>query len=174
MCFFKKGDFFFPNLTKPYSSFFQSMANRDKVLKFETFLNEKLRPDLKACLEQRDKIYEESAEYLSLKNSIEAIKLADLDQGQPLETKVDLGCNFYAKAKVKNPQKVFVDIGLGFYLELSHDEALTFIEKKTKLLDKKASNLTEESSKIKANIKVVLHGLRELQGTCLLCIFKKI
>ena len=146
------------------------MAKRDKVLKYEKFLNEELRPDLKACLEQRDKIYEEIAEYLSLKNSIEAIKSADLPQGQPLDTKVDLGCNFYAKAKVKNPQKVFIDIGFGFYLELSHDEALAFIEKKTKLLDQKTTKLTEESSKIKANIKVVLHGLRELQGTFLFCI----
>ena len=56
------------------------MASREqekKVLKFEIFLNETLRPDLKATLEERDKIYEEIAEYLSLKNSIEAIKATD-------------------------------------------------------------------------------------------------
>ena len=147
--------------------FFQIMASREqekKVLKFEIFLNETLRPDLKATLEERDKIYEEIAEYLSLKNSIEAIKATDLPQGQPLKTKVDLGCNFYAKAVVKNPQKVFVDVGLGFFVELTHDEAIAFIEKKTKLLDKKTDKLTQASTKIKANIKLVLHGLRELQG----------
>ena len=76
----------------------------------------------------------------------------------------DLGCNFYAKAVVKNPQKVFVDVGLGFFVELTHDEAIAFIEKKTKLLDKKTDKLTQASTKIKANIKLVLHGLRELQG----------
>ena len=137
---------------------------KEKVLKFETFLNETLRSDLKAILEEREKLYEEIAEYLSLKNSIEALKFADLPEGQPLKTKVDLGCNFYAKASVKNPQKVFVDVGLGLFLELTHDEALNFIEKKTKSLDEKVAKLTQESSKIKANIKVVLHGLRELQG----------
>lgn len=134
------------------------------MLKFETFLNETLRPDLKATLEERDKLYEEIAEYLSLKNSIEAIKFAELPEGQPLKTKVDLGCNFYAKAKVKNPQKVFVDVGLGLFVELTHVEALNFIEKRTKSLDEKVEKLTQESSKIKANIKLVLHGLRELQG----------
>ena len=75
---------------------------KEKVLKFETFLNETLRSDLKAILEEREKLYEEIAEYLSLKNSIEALKFADLPEGQPLKTKVDLGCNFYAKASVKN------------------------------------------------------------------------
>ena len=114
------------------------MASREqekKVLKFEIFLNETLRPDLKATLEERDKIYEEIAEYLSLKNSIEAIKATDLPQGQPLKTKVDLGCNFYAKAVVKNPQKVFVDVVLVFFVKLMYDKAIAFIEKKTKLLD---------------------------------------
>ena len=65
---------------------------------------------------------------------------------------------------MKNPQKVFVDVGLGFFVELTHDEAIAFIEKKTKLLDKKTDKLTQASTKIKANIKLVLHGLRELQG----------
>ena len=47
-----------------------------KVTKYEAFLNEKLRPDLKACLEDRDNIYAEIAEYASLKKSIEALKSA--------------------------------------------------------------------------------------------------
>ena len=45
-----------------------------KVTKYEAFLNEKLRPDLKACLEDRDNIYAEIAEYASLKKSIEGPK----------------------------------------------------------------------------------------------------
>ena len=65
---------------------------------------------------------------------------------------------------MKNPQKVFVDVGLGFFVELTHDEALAFIEKKTKFLEIKTERLTKDSTKIKANIKLVLQGLRELQG----------
>lgn len=145
------------------------MANKnlqEKVVKYETFLNDQLRPDLKAILEERDKIYEENSEYLSLKNAVEAIKASDILSNK-LKTKVDIGCNFYAKATVSNPERVFVEIGLGFFLEMSHDECLKFIDKKTKLLDKKAEMLTEQAIKTKANIKLVLHGLRELQGTCL-------
>lgn len=135
-----------------------------KVTKYEAFLNEKLRPDLKACLEDRDNIYAEIAEYASLKKSIEALKSADLPQGQALKTKVDLGQNFYVKARVKNPQKVCVDIGFGMFLEMNQTEALEYIEKKSKFLNEKADNLTKESVKIKASIKLVLHGLREIQG----------
>ena len=135
-----------------------------KVTKYEEFLNDKLRPDLKACLEERDNIYAEIAEYSSLKKSIEALKIADLPQEKPLKTKVDLGQNFYVKARVTNPQKVSVDIGFGMFLEMNHTEALEFIEKKSKFLQDKADNLTKESVKIKASIKLVLHGLREIQG----------
>ena len=135
-----------------------------KVTKYETFLNEKLRPDLKACLEDRDKIYSEIAEFSSLKKSIEALESADLPAEQSLKTKVDLGQNFYVKARVKNHKKVFVDIGFGMFLEMSYAEALEFIEKKNRFLQDKADNLTQESVKIKASIKLVLHGLREIQG----------
>ena len=87
-----------------------------KVARFETFLNETLRTDLKRTLELRDKIYEEQAEYLALRNSINAIKLAELVPGEPLKTKVDLGCQFYCQARVEDPTKISVSVGLGFFL----------------------------------------------------------
>jgi hypothetical protein len=40
---------------------------------------------------------------------------------------------------------------------------LSFIGKRVKLLEEKAKKLTYETSKIKANIKLVLQGLREVQ-----------
>ena len=157
---------------KSFTSFFliflsEGMAtkknpvNDKKVKSFEAFLNEKLRPDLKSVLEDRDKIYEEIAEYLSLKNSIEALETTGFPK--PLKTRVDLGCNFYMRANVAEPEKIFVDVGLGFFLELGPKDAIEFIDKKTKFLQTKADNLTEESTKIKANIKIVIHGLREIQ-----------
>ena len=47
----------------------------EKVLKFETFVEEQLKPDLRFVLEARDKIYAEIAEFLALKNSILAIQV---------------------------------------------------------------------------------------------------
>ena len=92
----------------------QSIKSKNaKITRYETFLNEELKPDLKYVLEQRDKIYAEIAEYLALKSSIETIQASKLLPGQPLKTKVDLGCNFYCQAVVSNPGRIFVSIGLG-------------------------------------------------------------
>ena len=85
----------------------------ENITKYEAFLSDKLRPDLKALLEERDKIYSETAEFLALKNSIEAIKSSSLSPGEPLKTKVDLGCNFYCQAVVPNPGRILVSVGLG-------------------------------------------------------------
>ena len=59
-----------------------------------------------------------------LQNSLEAIDKAQLLPGEPLKSKVDLGCNFYCEARVPNPGSVFVDVGLGFFVELDHPAAL--------------------------------------------------
>ena len=90
----------------------------NKILKYETFLSEKLRPDLKSALEERDTLYAETAEFLALKNSIEAIKSSNLQPGEPLKLKTDLGSNFYCQAVVPNPGRIFVAVGLGAFKNL--------------------------------------------------------
>ena len=55
---------------------------RDKVLRYESFLDEKLKPDLEHVLGERDKLYSEIAEFLALKNSILAIQKAELKPGR--------------------------------------------------------------------------------------------
>ncbi|MBN3300075.1 UXT protein, partial [Amia calva] len=81
-----------------------------------------------------------------------------------LKTDVDLGCNFYVQAQVQDPSKIFVAVGYGFFVELTLPEALKFIERKTSQLTVQTERLTKDSTKIKANIRMVLEGLRELQG----------
>ena len=57
-----------------------------------------------------------------------------------------------------------VCVGFGFFLELTHPEAFNFIEKKVELLQDRVKLLEEESIQIKADIKMLLHTLAELQG----------
>lgn len=49
-------------------------------------------------------------------------------------------------------------------MEFTHSEALKFIEKKVDHLTSLTNKLTKESAKIKAHIKLVYEGLRELQN----------
>jgi len=136
----------------------------EKITKYETHLNETLRKDLQTCLEVRDKIFQEQAEYLALKNSIIAIRDAGLSDREPLKTKVDLGCNFYCAARVADPTRIMVAVGMGFFLEMTLAEALAFISKKDEELTRQAAELTAQSTRVKANIKLVVGGLRELQN----------
>lgn len=132
-----------------------------KVQLYEHFVNDKLRNDLGKCLNEQEKIYSEIAEYLQVKDTIEKLMLSDMKE--ELKVKVDLGCNFYAKAVVQDLSFINIAIGYGFFLQMKFDEALKFIEKKVKVLNKLAEDLTLKTCEIKANIKFVLEGLREIQ-----------
>ncbi|CAL1605855.1 unnamed protein product [Knipowitschia caucasica] len=132
-----------------------------KVLQYEHFINEVLRRDLQKVLEQRDSVYEKISQYLQLKNTLQNLQE---EESKCLKTDVDLGCNFYVEAQVEDASKVFVAVGYGFFVEMTHDEALKFIEKKTAQLTIFTEQLTKDSARIKAHIRLVLEGLRELQG----------
>ncbi|KAJ8393509.1 hypothetical protein AAFF_G00059820 [Aldrovandia affinis] len=133
----------------------------EKVLQYETFITEVLKRDLQRVLDHRDAVYEKIALYLQLKNTIESLQESGV---KDLKTEVDLGCNFYVQAHVQESSKIFVAVGYGFFVELTLPEALKFIEKKTAQLTTYSETLTKDSAKIKANIRMVLEGLRELQG----------
>jgi len=133
-------------------------------LRYETHLNEVLRKDLEKCLDARDKIYSEQAEFIALRHSIAAIRNAELSDREPLKTRVDLGCNFYCEAEVADPKTIMMSIGMGFYVQMSLDEALAYISKRDAALTEEAELLTKQTTSIKANIKLVIAGLRELQS----------
>ncbi|PWA33436.1 hypothetical protein CCH79_00020759, partial [Gambusia affinis] len=132
----------------------------------------------RAVLEQRDRLYEKMSHYLQLKNAIQSLEEAG---PQRLKADVDLGCSFFVQARAPalvlvpvltgsspflrdNPSRILVLVGFGFYVEMSHQEALRFIDKKTNQLTIFTEQLTKDTAKIKANIRMVLEGLRELQG----------
>ncbi len=132
----------------------------EKVKKYEDFINNNLKEDLRKVHEQRDKLYSMIADYLQLKSTIEKTKIFE---GGKMRTQVDLGCNFYCQAEVKDTRMILVAVGYGFFVEFTLDEAAKFIDKKVEHLTKQAEGLTKDSSKIKAHIKVALQGLSELQ-----------
>ncbi|CAK6980448.1 protein UXT [Scomber scombrus] len=109
-----------------------SDANPDeKVQEYENFISEVLKRDLQKVFEQRDAVFEKISLYLQLKNTIQSLQEAGSKQ---LKTDVDLGCNFFVQAEVEDASSIFVAVGYGFFVEMTHDEALRFIEKKTSQL----------------------------------------
>ncbi|TNM86453.1 protein UXT [Takifugu rubripes] len=133
----------------------------EKILQYENFINEVLKRDLQKVLEKRDSVYEKISQYLQLRSIIQSLQESG---SQKLKADVDLGCNFYVQTEVEDSSRIFVAVGYGFFVEMTHEEALQFIEKKTSQLTLFTEQLTKDSAKIKANIQMVLEGLRELQG----------
>uniref|UniRef100_A0A3Q2E853 Ubiquitously-expressed, prefoldin-like chaperone n=1 Tax=Cyprinodon variegatus TaxID=28743 RepID=A0A3Q2E853_CYPVA len=125
----------------------------EKVLQYEGFI--------KSLLKQ-DQVYEKMSQYLQLKNTIQSLQVET--PSEQLKADVDLGCNFFVQAHVADASRIFVAVGFGFFVEMTHDEALRFIDKKTTQLSAFTEQLTKDSAKIKAHIRMVLEGLRELQG----------
>ncbi|XP_067408408.1 protein UXT [Emydura macquarii macquarii] len=137
------------------------MGPAEKVPRYEAFVSDVLRRDLWQVLQQREAVEEKIAQLLWLKTVIERLQEAG---GRAVQTQVDLGYNFFVSADVPDTSMIFVALGYGFYAELTLPEALRFVERKTRLLTELSESLTKDSARIKANIRMVLEGLRELQG----------
>ena len=135
-------------------------ARASKVIKYEAFVNERLKSDLKTVLDCRNKLISQIASYESLKTCIEKIKQTPSEEIKVLS---DLGCNFYCKAKLLDTSKIFVEIGLGFFVELTLDEAHHFCEKKLNIIRHDCEVVTEEATQINAKIRLVLEALNEIQ-----------
>ncbi|CAF1123051.1 unnamed protein product [Didymodactylos carnosus] len=147
---------------------------RKKIREYETFLNDRLRTDLQHAWNARDRLFTDIAEYERLKTTINTFiellnknKKLDSDLNEPgddtLLTQIDLGCSFFAQAECTLNNYLFLSIGFGLYCELSYDEALQFIETKVKYLREQEEDLSKKIAHIKANIKLVLQALKEIQ-----------
>nr|CAG4636720.1 EOG090X0MWD [Eubosmina coregoni]SVE70223.1 EOG090X0MWD [Eubosmina coregoni] len=133
----------------------------NQIQHYERFLNEVLRTKLRECLNARETFITDIHDYLQLKKSLENFNEIDTE---PLKTKVDLGCGFFVQGKVTDVSKVFVSVGFGFNLELTHAETFTFIEKKVELLNQRVKALEEEAIQINTDIKLMLGTLAQLQN----------
>ncbi|KAM9270292.1 LOW QUALITY PROTEIN: protein UXT [Morus bassanus] len=136
------------------------MAAAEKAQRYEAFVSDVLRRDLRRVQEQRDGVFEQQAQVLQLRTALTRLQ----EVAAPLRTQVDLGCNFFVTAEVPGPQRVFVALGYGFFAELTLPEALRHLDRRSRLLDRLSESLTRDGAKIRAHIRLVLEGLRELQG----------
>ncbi|KAI9491343.1 Prefoldin subunit-domain-containing protein [Zychaea mexicana] len=141
-----------------------SKNDRDRIAlinKYEEFINLKLKPSLKATLDARDVVFDTISEYQKLKSQIELIQQNELDE---LKTMVDLGTQFYVQAHIPDTKYIYVNVGFGFHVQFTLDEAKKFIDKKEKQLQSTADKYSEEADKIRAHIKMTLEAISEILG----------
>ncbi len=59
---------------------------------------------------------------------------------------------------------IFLDVGLNYFVELTLVEASRFIEKRIEIYNKTLESLVENSSKVKAHIKLILNLIDHLRN----------
>ena len=92
-------------------------------------------PKLRMEQERFQALRRKANEYQSLEQRIAMLdRRRDIEE--PVKTLVDVGEGFHMKARVHDPSRVHVALGLGILVEMSHDEAKAFIRKKVEQLER--------------------------------------
>ncbi|KAJ8760830.1 hypothetical protein K2173_021868 [Erythroxylum novogranatense] len=132
------------------------LSSDEKVQKYEEFLECRLKPDLVRAVAERDKVFEKQKTFSELRGNIENLEKNSVTS---LRTLVNLGSEVYMQADVPNTQHIFVDVGLGFYVEFTWSEALKFIPLREERLSsascRQIEEYTQQIAHIKAQIKLV-------------------
>ena len=133
--------------------------SQQKVARFQLFIHTKLKPDLQRILDTRDALYTTTTHYIQLRHNLTHLIHT---YTKHFTARVNVGCDFYCQAEVPSTQLVTVDVGLGFHVDLTLDEAVAVCDEREKYLVARAEVLTERASVISAHIKLVYEGIAEL------------
>ncbi|KAF3334985.1 protein UXT isoform X1 [Carex littledalei] len=137
----------------------EDLSRKKKVQRYEEFVDKRLKPDLVKAIAQRDKVFHKQKMFLDLKKNIENLEKNGITS---LRSMVNLGSEVYMQAEVPDTRHIFVDIGLGFHVEFTWSEALQFISVREPQLARQIEEYTQLIANIKAQIKLVCEGIREL------------
>ncbi|KAI8919652.1 Prefoldin subunit-domain-containing protein [Entophlyctis helioformis] len=133
-----------------------------QVQRYESFVNDRLRKDLTDILDKRDKLYDRIAQLLQLRNQIEVM---NTDKAGPeLKTMMNVGSDFFIKARIPDTSKIIINVGADVFLEMPLDEAMSFTDRRVKRLEAQAEQFTEKAAEIRAHIKLVMQAIEDLMA----------
>ena len=161
----------------------QEYRQRQQVLNsYRAFLSQKLEPELRKAHEERVQVEEKKADYRSLLTQIESLEKTTTpakreneegreededDKKEPTTTtvRIDLGSEILCDLAVDNNNKLFVDIGLGFFCQLSHQEARTLSKKRIEILTDVEREKREKEERIVEHVEIVANGIKSLMAS---------
>ena len=161
----------------------QEYRQRQQVLNsYRAFLSQKLEPELRKAHEERVQVEEKIADYRSLLTQIESLEKTtttkreneegreeedDDGKKEPTTTtvRIDLGSEILCDLAVDNNNKLFVDIGLGFFCQLSHREARTLSKKRIEILTDVEREKREKEERIVEHVEIVANGIKSLMAS---------
>mmetsp|Transcript_33427 Transcript_33427/g.105943 ORF Transcript_33427/g.105943 Transcript_33427/m.105943 type:complete len:174 (+) Transcript_33427:50-571(+) len=125
-----------------------------KLAEYEGFVEKVLKAELRRSLDdfrQQRELLEQCRE---LRRGLDQLVQGSVTE---LETMVELGCQFFAKALVPDTSRVFVDVGLGFRLEMPLADARDFLSSKEEYLLGVLELRKRRTAQIKADVHEALH-----------------
>ena len=124
-----------------------SQQPEEQLSNYVHFVEKNLKPKLLNAELEANIIRAEISNYEELATTTND-RIAAGTTGESIETMVDLGHRtIFCNAKVKDPKKMFVKVGMGFHVELTPEEASKFSKKRISFL--KANKLKQKDSEIK-------------------------
>lgn len=133
-----------------------------KVAAYEAFAS-RLLADLDAIEAARDADVAKATAYRELAESV-ALRAAQCADGGPSRLLVDIGAEVLCQADAAADALCYVDVGLGFRLGMTADEVAAFCPKKAEILDDAVRRRNEEAAQVRAHLKLITEGIRELSG----------
>lgn len=145
------------------------MAAASKLAEYGSFVSTTLRPRLRAAVDAREETEGEIAEYAALRRKllqIEETVGSPSDAQQEMNALVDIAHGaVYCNANIPNPRNVYVNIGFGFHVEMSLQEAVSFIDKRIEYLEKDVlKHRSDAAATIANDVEDALELLQELGG----------
>merc|ERR1719401_310205 len=120
-----------------------------KVAEYEKFIEDSLKAALKLALDDYKRDASVLQQCRELRSNLDMLLQDDVTE---LETMVELGCQFYARAFVPDTSRIFMDVGLGFHLEMPLVDAREFLEHKEEHILDGLEFRKQKISQIKADI----------------------
>jgi prefoldin subunit 5 len=103
-----------------------------ETLKYETFLQHQLLPDLNTCLRKREELLNDIQELMITRQQLQVMKESSAlnATAEPIKTMMNVGCDYFMQAKIEDPSKVYMAVGANTYPEMSIEEGIQFLLKK--------------------------------------------
>lgn len=130
---------------------------------YESFINDTLKEDLKTTDTRLRDINGEIAEFTQIKKTLEFLQEKSNFKNS-IKSQVNVGCNFFIEAKVKDDSTMLFNVGLNHYLEFTNGEAIKYVDARIEALERASKTLRTKSAKTKAHIKLMLFHIGELQN----------
>ncbi|GAA5839358.1 hypothetical protein JCM9279_005916 [Rhodotorula babjevae] len=117
--------------------------------------------DLRQLQHRRDHLRALVADHRDLAARLSQVHAAQNEGHTRMDVAVPLGMGFEAEGVVPDTSKVIVAAGLDdLFLDLDLEQALTFVDKRTGILDKKLKALDEHVARLEKEHEMVVKTLR--------------